>query len=98
MPKLAKVPATLVSNPPRPGRVLRLADYKSQETIRVLRAALARAERGDLVAVALGFRSRSGRDDVAFTGTYRARPSAAVAVAARMTHLAQLQDLQEIQA
>ena len=75
---------------------LRLVENKNEDTIRVLRALLARAERGDLAGIAVCFRTRGAGEDVAFTGIYRERPSDALAAGMRMSH--RINMLQEVQA
>ena len=76
--------------------VLRLADYKSQDTIKVLRAILARAERGDVIALAMCFKSKNGAEDVAFTGTYRRRKGDALGASLQITQM--VNELQGFQA
>lgn len=65
---------------------LRLVERNDEETIRALRALLARAERGELAGIAVCYHTRGEGEEVAFTGLYRARPSDAVAAGMRMSH------------
>ena len=74
------------------GTVLRLAEYSNRETLTILRALTARALRGEVIGVALCFRSRPGVEHCVFTGPYKAHPSQAVNAAARMSlEMTQLQ-------
>lgn len=72
--------------------VLRLVEFSNRETIRILRALLARAVKGDVIGVAVCFKSRPGVEHCVFTGPYKANPAEAVNAAARMSlEMTQLQ-------
>lgn len=75
---------------------LRLVDPRNEETIRALRALLARAERGELTGIAVCYHTRGQGEQVAFTGKYRERPSDALAAGMRMSH--KINMLQEVPA
>lgn len=55
-----------------------------QETLQILRALTARAMRGEVIGLALCFRSGEGVEQCVFTGAYN-KPSEAVNAAARMS-------------
>lgn len=65
--------------------VRRLADYRHRDTVQVLQHLLARAERGELEALAICARPVSGREEFAFTGTYRRSADAAAAASIRLS-------------
>jgi hypothetical protein len=94
-----------MANAPVPGKrvkasALRMIDFGKQrrdaelkETLAVLRALLARAERGDLIGIACCFREPGGSDRCVSTGPYKANPALGVNAAFRMGLLfTQLQD------
>ena len=72
--------------------VLRLAEFSNQETIRILRALLTKALRGEVIGVAVCFKARPGVEHCVYSGPYKANPAEAVNAAARMSlEMTQLQ-------
>jgi hypothetical protein len=73
--------------------VIHLVEYRSKDTAQVLQALADKAKRGEVIAVALCFRTADQEEHIAFTGTYRTKPGEAVNAAMRISwRLTQLQD------
>lgn len=73
--------------------VVQLVEYKSRETAQVLQALTDMARRGELVGVALCYRTKDHEEHSAFTGAYKVHPGKAVNAAMRLSwKLTQLQD------
>jgi hypothetical protein len=64
--------------------VIRMVEYSNRETLAILSALTARAMRGEVIGLALCFRSKLGIDQCVFTGPYN-NPATAVNAAARMS-------------
>lgn len=76
--------------------VVQLVNYRSPETAQVLQALADKAKRGEVVAVALCYRTRNQQENIALTGTYRASPAKGVNAAMRLSwRLTQIQDHDE---
>lgn len=65
--------------------VIQLARYRSRETAQVLQCLADMAKRGELVGVALCYRTREQEEHLAYTGAYKANPAKAVNAAMRMS-------------
>lgn len=77
------------------GALLKLVEYKSQETWQVLEALAEMAKRGEVVGVAVCYRTKDREENAAFTGVYKASPAKAVNAAMRLGwRLTQLQDIE----
>jgi hypothetical protein len=73
--------------------VVQLVEYRSRETAQVLQALADKARRGEVVAVALCYRTSDQEEHVALTGAYKASPSRGVNAAMRLSwRLTQIQD------
>jgi hypothetical protein len=73
--------------------VVKLVEYRSRETAQVLQALADKAKNGEVVAVALCYRTESKEEHLAFTGVYRSSPGEAVNAAMRISwRLTQIQD------
>jgi hypothetical protein len=74
-------------------KVTSMTQYRSREAVTVLRHLLARAERGEIVGLALCAKPELGPEEIVFAGIYRTNPSSAVNASMRMSwRLTQLQD------
>lgn len=65
--------------------VVPLARYAVRDTVAVLTALLAKAERGEIVGLALCFKDKHGREDCALTGHFARNPDRAAAAALRLS-------------
>jgi hypothetical protein len=64
--------------------VVDMREYRSRETVAVLTYLLDRARKGELDGVSLSARFPDGREEIAFTGSYRTRPERSLASAVRV--------------
>lgn len=73
--------------------VLHLVDNSSPETAQVLQALADKAKRGEVIAVALCYRTAHAKEHIAITGAYKASPARALNAAMRLSwRLTQIQD------
>jgi hypothetical protein len=73
--------------------VTSINEYRSRETVSVLRHLLERAEKGEIMGAALCVKTIAGPEEIAFAGVYRLNPAKAVNAANRMSwRMTQLQD------
>jgi hypothetical protein len=78
--------------------VLKLVDTTNKDTIAVLRCLLDQAIKGEVIGVALCYRTADRNEHAAFSGIYKARPGAAVNAAMRLSWaLTKLQDNAQIE-
>jgi hypothetical protein len=74
-------------------KLINLAEFANKETISILKSLLARAIKGEIVGIALCFRTKQGDENVVFSGTYKTHPAEAVNAAMRLSwKLTQMQD------
>lgn len=66
------------------GVALRLIEKTNRDTVAILQCLLDRATQGEVIAVAVCFRTGDRVDRTAFSGIYKARPGAGVNAAALM--------------
>jgi hypothetical protein len=64
--------------------VVDMREYRSRENVAVLAYLLERARVGDLDGVALSARFADGREQIAFTGSYRKNPERSLATFVRI--------------
>lgn len=73
--------------------VLKLVRPDQRDTIGILRCLLERAEQGEIVGLAMCYRTKDRVEHAAFSGIYMARPGAAVNAAMRLSwKLTQMQE------
>jgi hypothetical protein len=73
--------------------VLHLVKTNNTETIEALLYLVEQARIGNVVGIAVCFRDRSGNEEAAFTGAYKAHPDKAISAAMRLSwRLTQLQE------
>jgi hypothetical protein len=73
--------------------VVQLVEYRSRDTAQVLQALADKARRGEVVAVALCYRTSDQQEHTAMTGVYKVHPARAVNAAMRLSwRLTQIQD------
>ena len=73
--------------------VLTLVKDDNKETVRALEYLAEQARKGLIVGVAVCFRDRSGNEEAAFTGAYKAHPDKAISAAMRLSwRLTQMQE------
>lgn len=65
--------------------VVSLERYRNQRTVEVLEALLAKALRGEVVGLALCYRTSKGAEDSAITGFYLGNTDAAASSALRLS-------------
>lgn len=65
-------------------KLIKLAEYANRETISILKSLLARAMRGEVIGIALCFKTKAGEDLVVFSGAYKSRPADAANAAMRL--------------
>jgi hypothetical protein len=65
--------------------VVPMSRYRSRGTVQVLEALVAKARRGEVVGVALCFRTEHGFEDSAITGSYAESTDLAAAAAMRLS-------------
>lgn len=66
------------------GNVLRLVEVTNRDTVAILRVLLDRAIKGEVVAVAICYRTGDRVNRTVFSGIYKARPGAGVNAAMLM--------------
>lgn len=73
--------------------VLQLVQRSTAETVQALEYLAEQARRGNIIGVAICYRSANGCEEAAFTGPYKAHPEKAVNAAMRLSwKLTQMQD------
>jgi hypothetical protein len=76
--------------------VVRLGDYRTKDTVAVLRELLVLASRGKVAAFGFSLELKDGTQKTGFTGKYAADPAEALRVATRMSQrLNAIQDLRD---
>lgn len=76
--------------------VLKLVRPDLKDTIGILRCLLERAERGEIVGLAICYRTKDRMEHAAFSGIYRSKPGAAVNAAMRLSwKLTQMQEVRD---
>lgn len=74
-------------------QLVRMAEYRSKETITALQDALALAQSGTIIGATVVLKPEQGIELVQFTGIYRHNPGKAANAAMRLClRLAQMQD------
>ena len=65
--------------------VLRLVQGSNADTVEVLEYLLRRAKLGEVIALAVAYKTRKGAEEAVFSGLYRASPDQAISASMRLS-------------